>query len=442
MLIWAVTSVLDKWIAVIFVQNVLSLAASLCLVFSVRSVRRDLALPAALAMCGFLGSSQVLIYDVSLMSDSLYTSLVILTVAALVRAILARSNRAHAAASALMGCVILVRPAGSYFAVIYLVLVAFMLWNRAGRGALIGFAVPFPAILLSFCAYNKATIGEFVISPFAEANLAGATALFWEPDPSLPDAANKALEGLPQSYERNGITKEDLDLVRHSWDTSLLFDVYAKAYNRLVWSAGWGSGKGFGSGDYLKTRAYMRAVSILAIRKHPDLYAKYVWTNLVAFFGGIGYNFDFYASMAYRTRGQLPGEASAYMSNGAPGSPDSQKAHEVPFVERSLVGLQHAWQAFHGLVYQELFWTWIYLAISILTLVKLVQSRGHDSGCVLLFVISLIPLGASLVVCLVEVATDRYSYATQFVCYLMAALSPLLGSNPGSGGTPASARRA
>jgi hypothetical protein len=34
----------------------------------------------------------------------------------------------------------------------------------------------------------------------------------------------------------------------------------------------------------------------MAIRRHPQLYAKYVWVNLVRFFEGIGYKFDFYAS--------------------------------------------------------------------------------------------------------------------------------------------------
>jgi hypothetical protein len=427
LLVWAVTSCVDRWIAVIVVQNLLSFASALFLVHSVRRLRRSLALPAALAMCGFLGSPQVLVYDVSLLSDSLYTSVLILAAGSLVLAAARATPGSLALASALMALAILVRPAGAYFAVIYAAVLAYLLWNGAGRGRALGFAAPFPAILLAFCAYNYATIGQFVISPFAEANLAGATALFWEPDPGLPPSVNKALEGLPESYERNGITRADLELVRTSWDAGALFEVYAKAYNRLVWSAGWGSGTRFGPGDYLQNRRYIREVSLTAIRRHPDLYAKYVWANMVSFFGGIGYKFDFYDSMRYRSRGEPTADARDFArgSASAGGGPAGEEA-AAPAGERLLRGLQHAWQCVHGAVYQSVLWSWAYAAMLGMSLARLARSRGRHDGAFLLFMLSLMPLGASLVVCLVETATDRYSYPTQFICYLLVALSPLL----------------
>jgi hypothetical protein len=336
-----------------------------------------------------------------------------------------------------MALAILVRPAGAYFAVIYAVILAYLLWNRLGARAILGFAVPFPAILLGFCAYNFATIGQFVISPFAEANLAGATALFWEPDPRLPPLVNKALEGLPESYERTGITQEDLRLVRTSWDTGKLFEIYAKAYNRLVWSAGWGSGTRFGAGDYLHNRTYIRDVSMIAIRRHPGLYAKYVWVNLVTFFDGIGYKFDFYSSLRYRAREKSPGDALALEPGVAgetaavPPAPPAQAAAgpgggEVTLAEICLGKLQLAWQRLHGLLFQNVLWSWAYLAMLAVSFAQLVRFRGRHLGAFLLFVLTLVPLGASLVVCLVETATDRYSYPTQFAYYLSVALCPLL----------------
>jgi len=54
----------------------------------------------------------------------------------------------------------------------------------------------------------------------------------------------------------------------------------------------------------------------------------------------------------------------------------------------------------------------------------------------LLFVLTLIPLGASVIVSLVVISADRYSYPTQFIYYLCVALSPLL-----FGGTPGAAER-
>lgn len=425
--IWMVTACVDRWLAVVFVQNILSLGSALCVVYSVYRLRRRLALAAALAMCGFIGSSQVMFYDVSLLSDSLYTSMVILFVASLIMAFAAGRVPWFAAASALMGMAILVRPAGAYFVVIYAAILVYLLWNRCGRGATLGFLIPFPALLLALCAYNKATLGQFVISPFVEANIAGATALFWEPDPRLPPVANKALEGLPDSFAKMGITPEDLHLVRTSWDVHPLFDVYSKAYNRLVWSAGWGSGTRFGAGDYLHNRIYIREVSLMAIRRHPVLYAKYVWVNLVMFFEGIGYSFDLEASLASRATNRSAGDTAVTAGDATVlHRVSTGQRQEASAPEACLEGLERLWQSLHGVIYQNVLWSWAYFAVLIASLARLAASGCRHRGALLLSVLTLIPLGAGLVVCLVEEAFDRYSYPTQFVYYLSVALIPLL----------------
>jgi hypothetical protein len=77
-----------------------------------------------------------------------------------------------------------------------------------------------------------------------------------------------------------------------------------------------------------------------------------------------------------------------------------------------------------------------------LSAAQLGRLRGRHPGAFLLLVLTLIPLGASLVVCLVEVATDRYSYPTQFICYLLVALCPLPGPASSGALTTAPAPRA
>jgi hypothetical protein len=429
-----VRSCVDRLVAVIFVQNLLSFLSALCLVYSVHRLWRPLALPAAIAMCGFLGSSQVLIYDISLLTESLYTSTVILVVAFLFLGFALDRAAFLSLASALMAWAIVVRPAGAYLAVIYALVLGFLLWNRFSLRAVLGFIAPFPALLLGLCAYNQATAGQFVITGAAESNLAGATLLFWEPDPRLPERVNKALVRLPDSYGKMGITQQELKLVRTSWDPGPLFDVYTKAYNRLVWSSGFGTGHQFGGGDYIQNRKLVRDASIIAIRRHPDLYAKYVWVNLVMFFEGVGYKFDFQSSLEYRATGPIPSEVRAAdlaRAEAPPVRPPQAVARrgegaDVPAVERGVKRLQLGWQSLHGVIFQSVVWAWAYFAVTALSLVQLVRSGGHHRGAFLLVVLALIPIGAGLVVCLVEEALDRYSYPTQFVYYVAVALSPLL----------------
>jgi hypothetical protein len=322
---------------------------------------------------------------------------------------------------------------------------AFLLWNRFRPRAVLGFAAPFPALLLGLCAYNQATAGQFVITGAAESNLAGATLLFWEPDPRLPERVNKALVRLPDAYGRMGITQEELDLVRNSWDPGPLFDVYAKAYNRMVWSSGFGTGHQFGGGDFIQNRKLVRDASIIAIRRHPDLYAKYVWVNLVMFFEGVGYKFDLQSSLEYRATGPIPSEVRAADlvragdRHARPPQPSAQRGGgagaDASAAEHGLKRLQLGWQSLHGLIFQNIAWAWAYFAVMVLGLVQLVRSGGRHRGAFLLVVLTLIPVGAALVVCLVEEALDRYSYPTQFIYYVSVALSPLLW-RPGMLGRP------
>jgi|HubBroStandDraft_1064217.scaffolds.fasta_scaffold36844_3 hypothetical protein len=443
---WFVTLFTDRWIAVVYAQCLLSLASSLFLVYSVRRYRPSLALPAALAMCGFLGSSQVVLYDIALLSDSLYASCTIGAVALFFLAFRGFRPLPLAAASAAMALCILVRPAGEYFIVIYAAVLGYLVWRRQPASSVVAFLAPFPALILGFCAYNYATISSFSVSSLTEANLVGTTALFWEPDPRLPDSVNAALKDLPASYARQDITPEDLQTMRTSWDVERLNLIYQKAFNRMIFSEGWGWGR-LGEGDYLRSRANMKAVSLIAIRRHPILYAKFVWVGLVEFFEGVGYKFDVESSIAYRKRGNPlygmsgshPDETAARLAavpkGTAPGAaPDGMEPQSTQ--ERLLRGLQHLWQRLHAAIFQNTAWSFAYLVVLALSAFRLARSRGRDKGVFLLFVLTLMPLGASLIVSLVVISADRYSYPTQFIYYLCVALTPLL-----FGRTPEGAER-
>jgi len=440
---WFVTLFTERWIAVVYAQNLLSYASSLFLVYCVKRYRASLALPAALAMCGFLGSSQVVLYDVALLSDSLYASSIIAAVALLFLAFRGFNPLPLAMASAAMALCILVRPAGEYFIVVYAAVFAYLVWQRRPVRSVAAFLAPFPALVLGLCAYNYATISNFGVSSFGEANLVGATALFWEPDPRLPDSVNLALKDLPASYARQDITPEDLETMRTSWDADRLNLVYEKAFNRLIFSEGWGWGR-LGSGDYLRSRANMRAVSLIAIQRHPVLYARFVWTGLVEFYKGVGFTFDTESSMAYRKRGNPlygmsgthPDEVAARLAAGSNGTADALPGkYAESGQERFVRGLQHLWQRLHAAVFQNAAWGYAYFIVFALSAVQLARTRGRDRGVFLLFLLTLIPLGASLIVSLVVISADRYSYPTQFIYYLCVALTPLLfGRAPGAAG--------
>ena len=251
------------------------------------------------------------------------------------------------------------------------------------------------------------TIGSFTINAFGDSNLAGATALYWEPDPGLPDVVNRALKGLfPNPPRRGGASSPGRtlgNLLRTSWDRKQLFGVYEKAYNRMMWSVGWGTGSRFKAGSYLQVRGYIRAAALAAIRRHPVLYAKFVWVNLVEFYRGVGYSFDIQSSLAYRESGEY---VHADVSTQGAAVPGPAKL-DTRWPGRAISFVQHAWQGLQNAVFQEQFWTWAYFAMLILSAGQLARYRGRHFGAALLLALALIPLGASLVVCLVQIAMDE-----------------------------------
>ena len=209
----------------------------------------------------------------------------------------------------------------------------------------------------------------------------------------------------------------------------------------MIFSEGWGWGRLVG-GDYFRSRATMRDVSLIAIRKHPVLYAKFVWVGLVEYFGGVGYAFDIESSIAYRRQGNRldgvkgyhPDETAARIasvSNGAASDTTLRGKEAASGQERLVKGLQHIWQRLHAAIFQQVAWSYAYFGVLILSVLRLARSRSRDTSAFLLFVLTLIPLGASLNVSLVVITADRYSYPTQFLYYLCVALTPLLfAANP------------
>ncbi len=441
--IWLVTSFCDRWLAVIFVQNLLTLASSLFIVFAVLRLSPRLALPAALAMCGYVGSSQVLLHDTYTISDSLYANSLIFTVALLLLALNRSRPLTLLCLSAMMAITILVRPAGMYLVAIYLFILVYLFLNRFTRAELRCFAPPLPIMLLALCTYNFFTIGEFAISPWGDAAFVGATILYWEQDPSLPPFVNNALKGLPDSYKKVGLTADDMVTLKTSWNVASLSHLYGKSSDPLIHGEGWGFGSRFTGGDFLQNRMYIRQVSLMAIRRHPILYIKYCWANLVTYWTGIALNTDFYSAVAVRgsmtyvtkNRGYEKWKAKEFADSPPPvgvligpsGTPQN-----VTLASTSLSSLHRGWQSLHWKVFQRLFWVWAYFATFILSVGKLIRSRGRNLGAFILCTLGLTAIGASLVICLIARSVERYSYPTQFICYLSVALLPLLWVSKGT----------
>lgn len=449
----AISLLSNQWLVVVIVQNLLSIISCTSLLLGIFYMRRQLVLPAALAMSGFLGSSQVLIYDTATISESLYTNTIIMSFVCMLMAFGRRNPIYFWFTSVALAAAILVRPAGIYFLVIYILVLIYLFLNGYPNSNIIGFAIPLPIILLSLCCYNYLVIGVFSLSPWGEANLGHATILYWEPDNLFDENVNAVLEELPNALEKTiGFTEQDRKFLANSWDLKQLKTMFERGFTGQLYV--YTLGKKFSNANvannsydtqlnYVDTRSIIKKISLLAIRKHPDLYLKFILSNELGYFNNITTIPEFYSALAYRA--DLLYDQKIYSSTGMNASsayvakeyadsrpPNTIKLvgtgsdHSIVITDTILKRLHISWESVQNNVFQKKIWVWAYFGVLCMSAIQLLRFRGHHLGAFILFVLTITPLGASLVICLVEISSERYAYPTQFIYYLSVALSPLL----------------
>ena len=369
--IWATTLFVKGWRPVIAMQNLLSLLSCLCLAYGVYRLRSSLALPAALAISGFLGSSQIVIYDTSALSDSVYTSAIIFAFAFLLLAFAQHKSLYFGLASGAMASAILVRPSGMFFMVIYALVLAYLLWNRYERNAVVALALPLPIILLLLCVYNYMTLKQFVISPWGDVNIADATILYWEPDNKFDSDINAVLAELPKALsEKVGFTSKDRRELYTSWNLPRLEILFGRGYSvslgKFTGLVNFFEGKSFSENSLLSNSA-VREISFLAIKKHPEMYLKFIMANEWGYFESIDRHYDLYADMIQEAnRYHLADEYADSVPPGAVQIVRTGNQARIVLADTPLKRLHETWQAFHWAVFQHVFWVWAYFVVLVL----------------------------------------------------------------------------
>jgi hypothetical protein len=453
-----VFSICDRAMALAAVQTVLSFISGLCMVYAVHRLRKSLAIPAALAMAGYFYSVTAVEQDTSLLSESPYTSCLILSFAFLLVGLSVGGKRlSFALSSAAMAAAIMTRPQGSFLLVTYGLVVGFMLWNRYAGGLTIAFIVPLPALLLSLMAYNYFTADSFATTNWGEANLAVGTFTFWEGDPRYPLEVNATIENIQRIIDqRFNLEKLDRRLLYTSWNPEALAFIFRQGFNAAALDRAMMLGGAFYDS---RNRGWIRTIAIDSIKKHPVIYVKFVFTMLCLYYHSVwsGSDFDFRAYLMNRAwlfyvdkhfarqKGNgLMVRLGKEFADGAPPKTvtifDYGEGVARPISEEVMLAATPSWRAYYALlrvrraIFANILWSVVFLAMFVLSTVGLVKSRGRERGRFILFILTVSVVGASMVVSLVELSQPRYSYPMEWVYYLSVVLLPLAMGSRKSGG--------
>lgn len=470
--------------AVVFMQNILSLFVGLFFIFIIFKVYTNrfkyLPLLAAIGMAAFISSSNHLIADTTLLTESLFVNSIILFFSLFILALHRKKNRLWVLCSFIMAAVILIRPTGIFLVLIFLIILVFLFVRGmpppAGQSSgdlffhrflkvikkkeVLSFSLPFIGILFLLSVYNYFTIGVFTFSgQYSQHALISFTATFLEKKETYKPQINKIID-----ESKKEIKRRHKAAVEESWNHWKLNRALRRYYNKnrdFIFESLLSLEKKDSYILYMKWRPLLSDMGWTAIKKNPVTYLKYVYTNLFFYFFHNMKDPDFYRELQKRYwtslnrksfyQEYLPNSISLRMyykkdyvetlsddflksflkelwqprtlSKFKIGNVEEKEVHIEPTF---LQGVHKIYKKIYNVLFRNIIWTFIFLFALVFSFYKLVKSRFRHKGSLIMFTLTLAALLHGLIICMFSFAISRYSYTTEFAFYLSLFLLPII----------------
>ena len=431
-----VFTVSNRVMALVLFQNLLSYTAGIVVVIATCRWKRSLGLLASISMIAFFSSVTSIGSDTSMLSESIYTSFLVISFALLVHGFSRSGWWSFASSAFFMAASLLTRPNGMFLFVTFLMIVIYMLWNKYSSRLIMAFIVPFVLVVVSMCVYNYITVSVFSVTAWGEANLAVATFTFWEKDESYPTDINNSIDKIKRILdERFKVTDIDPTRLYHSWDHEYLSSIFVQGFNGQALDVSMLLG---GKHYDVVTRQWIRKISLDSIKKHPYIYLKFVVTMLRNYYTMpreghfsayllnrikviyIDHHFssrrgiEVMVKMGKEFADSPPPKTVIINENIDPQSPLSK---QVSLVDTPLLHAYNLTYYVRSLLFTSHIWIIGFFVVMASSFVKLVISRFRDNVAFIMFILTISNFGASLVVSLVEYSQPRYSYPMEWVYY-------------------------
>jgi hypothetical protein len=265
----AIWSFWEDFISISLVQSIITYLSSVFLLAVSHKYYGKRLIYFAIAVCGFISSSYFIVLEMSMLTEGIFTSLMLLTAAVLLLAVKSESVFVWAAYSFLVAILIYVRPAGLFLIAFFIPIALYFHFRKYKASYYAALLIPFLVLICTLCSYNYFTLGKFTITPFGEANLAGVTILFMEPSDEYPEFINNSIR-----VTLDSIPRRDINYVRNSYNPERLFNAFKDHFHMQMMLVN-NFKKADSTMTYIKAQPYMRQISVDAIKKHPDVYAKF-----------------------------------------------------------------------------------------------------------------------------------------------------------------------
>ena len=432
-----VLSLTHSYLMVVFVQTVLLFASVFMLLYAIYKYRTYLQIPAMTALLLFIISPHCTASDFCILSESLYTSTLILFMAFLLLSLVTKKSIYFFLCSFCMGWAILVRPAAIYFLVSYLLILAFLAVNRYGVKKILFFMVPLPFLLFCVIAYNSIAMNTKSISVnFGKSLIFMITSTYWTPSDNLPDSVNEVL-----SEYRENMPEDDKKILYSSWDFKKLYPIYidyqVKAYISEIPKNGefihsnrdlqQKIGKTAVKNNFMK---YIKFVSTM----YYFYYFEYFYIMVSPYYDSISYHYDKY----YFQENDPPAILKEYTSPpqtryiNVVDSPKGRKVEIVPTFLQSIHKRFYFYQSLIFTRFKNFVIISLFLLIGLGTFIMTIIRKYKDEGVFYMFIIITTHLGMASTNCLVNPSLFRFVSPGDFLVFLAFACLPMMFQNKSS----------
>ena len=433
----AIYSVSNFVSSVILVQNIFSLISGLLLIYAIFRIDYKSALLFSIILGGYYSGTQVLEHDTAVLTESLYTSFLILSFSFLILGVTIERWRTilFASSSGLAALTILIKPGAIYLVVIYLMTALFISRKYNKRKILLVYIAPFFLILLAQSIYNKLTINTYALSVTDAKEVTFVTNFYWEKSDRYPIEINQAIENVGK-FTSARFQDSDLDYLLNSWN---VFDEKGLERTRALYLLGHYYGPqeeiakitgGWGSPEW---RSWLLRLSADSIKQNPSAFVKHYVVMMYSYYY---YAFDYWNFRDYIQNRVKIYYIDKHFSEGRGLSEHSRIAKEfadpiflpapisisganISFLDTSMYRIYLMQKTSFSKLLSLKIWL-IFLPIwLLLSLYMLIKSRCFNEYAFIAFILSMAHLGNASIVSLVEYSQPRYSYPLEWTYYLI-----------------------
>lgn len=425
---------------VAFIQSLFTIAVSIFFLYVVNKVYGRYLFQFAAAIAIYVTSSYFILFESAILAESLFVNFLLLITALLILAVKETKAVYWFYLSSATGILLYLRPAGLFLIPILIIVLLYFHKKKLKHVYYLNLILPAAFFILALCIYNKVTVDSFSMSPFGNINLPGATITFMEKSPDYPEFVNQIIDTVS-----NGLPSKDRKYVRESFGFTKLYDIFLNNFyavivltDKLI--------KHDSTGGFISVIPYLKEISFDAVKKHPDIYAKFFISNFVQYFRNISKSFELrpkyegvYKSIALDRRHLTALEKGGWQQVSTNESDYAKIADlyrqnefrtayleyfekidndKVNLKNTFLFSIYEIYEKIYNLLFRNYFWIISGIAVFIYSIIRIFKSSFTDDDAFIYFLLGLMYGLKAVMVSLVESSLERYSFPVEFVLYL------------------------